>query len=74
MDYIEQLHVQFRHGLLLCEECFGSNGKHAKRCSKQHSSETPEQRERRLKKEERMLDRELGAGKNAFAKVYTLHL
>jgi len=63
--------AHFAHGPIICEECFGSNGKHTKRCSKLHSSETPEQRERRLKKEERMRDQELGAGKNAFTNAYT---
>jgi hypothetical protein len=43
-------------------ECWTRNGRHSKKCPNLYLSETPEQREKRLKKEERLRDQELGAG------------
>lgn len=54
--------AQVQHEPQLCPECWMQNGRHSKKCSNQYLSETPEQRERRLKKEERLRDQDLGAG------------
>ena len=45
----------------ICQFCWLLDGKHAKKCQKLHTQETSEQRVRRLKREERMRDQDLGA-------------
>jgi hypothetical protein len=46
---------------VICQFCWLLDGKHAKKCQKLHTQETSEQRVRRLKREERIRDQDLGA-------------
>ena len=44
----------------VCEYCFSSGGRHTKKCPNRYADESPEQKARRLKREERQRDQELG--------------
>ena len=50
-----------RQGPQICELCFGTNGKHSKKCAFVRENESQEDRAKRLKREERLRDQELGA-------------